>query len=148
MSLGVTLVQVAPSSRVTCTSPSSVEAQISPLRCGDSTTLAQVAWISAPALSRVIALRLHLDDSTAENGPLRVIPGSHALGVLSDDEVFAYARTREAADCVARRGAVVAMRPLIIHASSKARGSQPRRVLHVEYADALELKPGVRLAVA
>src|SRR5438552_8335454 len=31
------------------------------------------AW----ALSRVIALRLHLDASAAENGPLRVVPRSH-----------------------------------------------------------------------
>src|SRR5579864_6921228 len=54
MSGGVTLRHDAPSSRVTCTRPSSVDAQISPLRCGDSTTQAQVAWTSAPALSRVI----------------------------------------------------------------------------------------------
>ena len=55
MPLGVTFFQVPPSSRVTCTSPSSVEAQISPCRCGDSTTQAQVAWTSAPALSRVMS---------------------------------------------------------------------------------------------
>src|SRR5205085_1844996 len=36
----------------------------------------------ASALEQVIALRLHLDDSTADNGPLRAIPGSHARGVL------------------------------------------------------------------
>jgi ectoine hydroxylase-related dioxygenase (phytanoyl-CoA dioxygenase family) len=29
------------------------------------------------ALSRIVALRLHLDESTADNGPLRVVPGSH-----------------------------------------------------------------------
>lgn len=110
---------------------------------------AGVLYAHAPtwALSRVVALRLHLDDSTAENGPLRVIPGSHTLGVLSDVEVAAYARTREPVDCVAHRGGVVAMRPLVIHASSKARGPEPRRVLHVEYADALDLAPGIRLAV-
>ena len=43
MALGVTFFHAAPSSRVTCTNPSSVEAQISPARCGDSTTQAQVA---------------------------------------------------------------------------------------------------------
>jgi len=37
---------------------------------------------------------------------------------------------------------------LIIHASSKARNEEPRRVLHIEYADALELGRGIRLAVA
>ncbi len=40
------------------------------------------------------------------------------------------------------------MRPLLIHASSKAECDAPRRVLHIEYADSLDLKPGMRLAVA
>src|SRR4051794_11802733 len=31
----------------------------------------------AAALSRVLALRLHLDESTVANGPLRVLPGTH-----------------------------------------------------------------------
>jgi ectoine hydroxylase-related dioxygenase (phytanoyl-CoA dioxygenase family) len=35
----------------------------------------------------VIALRIHLDGSTAANGPLWVLPGSHRDGVLSDLEV-------------------------------------------------------------
>jgi hypothetical protein len=43
---------------------------------------------------------------------------------------------------------VIAMRPLLIHASSKSRNDQPRRVLHIEYADSLELQPGLRLALA
>jgi hypothetical protein len=40
------------------------------------------------------------------------------------------------------------MRPLLIHASSKAQTAEPRRVLHIEYADSLELMPGIQLAVA
>jgi hypothetical protein len=40
------------------------------------------------------------------------------------------------------------MRPLLIHASSKSLNQQPRRVLHIEYADPLELAPGIKLAVA
>src|SRR5262249_45334533 len=42
------------------------------------------AHAPAEALSRVAALRVHLDDSTSENGPLRIIPGSHIHGLLSD----------------------------------------------------------------
>lgn len=49
------------------------------------------AW----ALSKVVALRLHFDDSNSENGPLRVIPGSHAHGVLTDGDVLHYASTPE-----------------------------------------------------
>ena len=111
---------------------------------------AAVVYAHAPtwALARVLALRVHLDDSAEENGPLRVIPGSHQLGVLSDDEVFRVAREREAATCLVARGGVLAMRPLVIHSSSKSTADVPRRVLHLEYVDSLDLAPGIRLAVA
>lgn len=111
---------------------------------------AGILYAPAPAwaLSRVIALRLHLDASTSENGPLRVIPGSHIGGVLSDDEILDLARARENMEALVPRGGVLAMRPLLVHSSSKALGSRPRRVLHIEYADTLDLVPGLRLAIA
>ncbi len=111
---------------------------------------AGVRYAHAPgwALSRVVALRVHLDDSTIENGPLRVVPGSHVAGVLADDGVHDYVRSHDHATCLIHRGGILAMRPLLIHASSKAECDSPRRVLHIEYADSLDLKPGIRLAVA
>jgi ectoine hydroxylase-related dioxygenase (phytanoyl-CoA dioxygenase family) len=111
---------------------------------------AGVFYAHAPAwaLSRVMALRVHLDASTTENGPLRVVPGSHAAGVLSDEEVFTIARRQEPVACEVSRGGVLAMRPLLIHASSKARTDVLRRVLHIEYAESLRLGEHVRLAVA
>jgi ectoine hydroxylase-related dioxygenase (phytanoyl-CoA dioxygenase family) len=117
---------------------------------GPWSTKAGVLYARAPAwaLERVVALRVHLDASTSENGPLRVIAGSHRAGVLSDAEVLAMAHRYPAVECVVGRGGVVAMRPLLIHASSKARLDQPRRVIHIEYADRLDLGSGVRLAVA
>src|SRR5262252_3307518 len=102
------------------------------------------AW----ALSRVLALRIHLDASTSENGPLRVIPGSHLFGALCDDEIIEFARMRETVEALVPRGGVLAMRPLLVHSSSKARGAEPRRVLHIEYADDIDLGPGLRLAIA
>src|SRR5215475_11176260 len=111
---------------------------------------AGIRYAHAPAwaLSRVLALRVHLDASTGENGPLRVIPGSHLAGVLSDDEILGLARTRENIEVLGPRGGVLEMRPLLVHSSSKARDAEPRRVLHIEYADTLDLKPGLRLAIA
>jgi hypothetical protein len=44
-------------------------------------------------------------------------------------------------------GGVVVMRPLIVHASSKAVSDRPRRVLHIEYAESLDIGSGLRLAV-
>lgn len=111
---------------------------------------AGILYAHAPAwaLSRVLALRISLDASTGDNGPLRVIPDSHQAGVLSDDEILDLARTQETVAALVPRGGVLAMSPLIVHSSSKARGDGPRRVLHVEYADALDLGPGLRLAIA
>lgn len=100
------------------------------------------------AMSRVIALRVHLDASTSENGPLRVIPGSHLAGVLTDEEVAQRARTSHFIECPVPLGGVLAMRPLLIHSSSKSRIAAPRRVLHIEYADALQLAEHIRLAIA
>jgi len=40
------------------------------------------------------------------------------------------------------------MRPLIVHASSKAQSDRPRRVLHIEYADSPNLGDGLELATA
>ena len=102
----------------------------------------------ARALDRIVALRIHLDASTEDNGPLRVVPGSHVLGVLGSDEALEAAKRRPPESCLVGRGGGLAMRPLLVHASSRAESSRPRRVLHVEYADSLDLAPGLRLAIA
>jgi ectoine hydroxylase-related dioxygenase (phytanoyl-CoA dioxygenase family) len=117
---------------------------------GPWSTKSGVLYAHAPAwaLERIVALRVHLDASTSDNGPLRVLPDTHRAGVLSDDAVFALARRVEPVECEVGRGGVLAMRPLLIHSSSKARLDLPRRVLHIEYADTLDLGPGVRLVVA
>ena len=111
---------------------------------------AGVLYAQAPAsaLARVIALRVHLDSSDADNGPLRVISGSHEAGLLSAEGIRAQVGKLGQVECCLPKGGILAMRPLLIHASSKARTSAPRRVLHIEYADSLQLAPGIRLAIA
>src|SRR5208282_5439153 len=90
------------------------------------------AHAPAGALEQVLALRLHLDDSVAENGPLRVLPTTHTLGVLSDEALHSLSTQISAADCLVPRGGILVMRPLVVHASSKSQSSAPRRVLHIE----------------
>ena len=109
-----------------------------------------ILYAHAPAwaLARILALRVHLDECTSDNGPLRIIPGSHARGMLSDDEVFRLTRTQETVECLVRRGGVLAMRPLLLHSSPKVRSQEPRRVIHIEYAESLELDMKTRLAIA
>src|SRR4029079_1287531 len=97
------------------------------------------AHAPASALEKIVALRVHLDASTAENGPLRVIPGSHTLGVLSDAELSALVAREGSHECTVGRGGVMAMRPLLVHASSKATGPARRRVLHIEYTSTLSV---------
>src|SRR5260370_29719542 len=106
------------------------------------------AHAPANALSQVLALRLHLDDSTAENGPLRVLPKTHTLGVLSDEELHDLSTRVAAIDCLVPAGGVLAMRPLIVHASSKSQSAAPRRVLHIEYASSMNVAEGLKLAIA
>jgi ectoine hydroxylase-related dioxygenase (phytanoyl-CoA dioxygenase family) len=101
----------------------------------------------AAALARVVALRVHLDDSTSANGPLRVLPGTHAEGVLTQDDIQQRVRTVAPMECVVAAGGVVAMRPLVVHASSKSSDDQPRRVLHIEYAATLHFGDGLDLAL-
>jgi ectoine hydroxylase-related dioxygenase (phytanoyl-CoA dioxygenase family) len=107
-----------------------------------------ILYAHAPAwaLQRIVALRVHLDAATSDNGALRVIPGSHRFGILSDEEIHHFAQ-KQANDCLLSRGDVLAMRPLLLHASSKARLDMPRRVLHIEYVEDLKLTPEIYLAV-
>jgi ectoine hydroxylase-related dioxygenase (phytanoyl-CoA dioxygenase family) len=106
------------------------------------------AHAPATALAQVLALRIHLDDSMADNGPLRVLPGTHKMGVLSDDTIHELAEEVTSVDCLVPKSGVLAMRPLIVHASSKSRSEMPRRVLHVEYAASRFIENGLELAVA
>jgi len=90
-------------------------------------------WFCQPPadfLAQLVAVRVHLDDSTEANGPLRVVPGSHRLGRIASQEVAAHRRRLGEVACVAPRRSLVAMRPLLLHASSKSTSEAPRRVLH------------------
>ncbi len=105
------------------------------------------AHAPAPALAQILALRIHLDDSTDKNGPLRVLPGTHIMGVLTDDTIERLASEITAVGCLVAAGGVVAMRPLIVHDSSKSVTETPRRVLHIEYAARMVIADCLELAV-
>ena len=109
-----------------------------------------VVYAHAPAraLETVAALRVHLDDSLAGNGPLRVLPGSHLGGVLSDAGVATLVSDGRPQECLVGRGGVLVMRPLLVHASSRTVTPMPRRVLHIEYAGSLHIDRDLDLRVA
>ena len=87
----------------------------------------------AEVLAGMIALRVHLDDCGADNGPLRVLPGSHRHGWL-DDELDAWKRSVPEVICTVRSGGIVAVCPLTLHASAASQAVGHRRVIHIEYA--------------
>ena len=89
-------------------------------------------------LERMLTVRIHLDDVTAENGPLKVIPGSHRSGkMLPNGDV-------PATTILANRGDVLLMRPLLAHCSGHAHPEtwRHRRILHLEFAADTALPDG------
>lgn len=85
-------------------------------------------------LERCVALRLHLDDCSAANGALKVVPGSHLKGVRPDID---QSELESQIILEAEAGDLIWMRPLVFHASSKAESPNHRRVIHIEYSSAI-----------
>jgi hypothetical protein len=103
---------------------------------GPWTTKAGLLHVEPPAevLAQMLAIRIHLDLCGAGDGPLRVIPGSHLLGKLAEPELAEVVTAREMTEVYAPQGAMVLMRPLIVHSSQTTRQQTHRRVLHIEFA--------------
>ncbi len=95
-----------------------------------------VPHVEAPVqvLEAMVTARLHLDDAIEENGPLKVIPGSHRTG-----KVLKLGTTPQS--ILAQRGDVLLMRPLLAHASGPSHPGtrRHRRILHLEFAASAEL---------
>lgn len=85
-------------------------------------------------LDALLAVRLHLDACGDDAGALRVVPGSHRLGRLSPARIAAMDKRRDEIVCAADAGDLLLMRPLLLHASSKAGRPNGRRVLHFLFA--------------
>lgn len=85
-------------------------------------------------LEQMLAVRIHLDPSDESNGALRVLSGSHRSGRLSPDQIKQARAEHADVICRANPGDALLMRPLLLHASSRASVPQRRRVLHIEYA--------------
>jgi hypothetical protein len=61
---------------------------------------------------------------------LSVVPGSHHAGRLTPEQGLAWRARHGSQLCTAAPGTGLLMRPLLLHASSRARGQSRRRVLH------------------
>jgi hypothetical protein len=104
------------------------------------TTKRGVPHVEAPreVLEAMLTARIHLDDVTEENGPLRAIPGSHCCGKeLRLGEV-------PPRSILARQGDALLIRPLVAHCSNRSAADSPRhrRILHLEFAASPTLPDG------
>lgn len=88
---------------------------------------------SIAVLEQIVSVRVYLDASHADNGPLRMLTGTHLKGVLESDQIDSAKNTVEESMPEVARGGVLILRPLILHASSKSVCSDSRRVLHYVY---------------
>lgn len=105
-----------------------------------------VAHVQPPIalLEKMVTVRLHLDDAPASNGALRVIPQSHQHGRLDAQQIEQWRTTNEEVACAAIAGDVLLMKPLLLHASSKATSPAHRRVIHLEFAPVSALAPNLQ----
>jgi len=85
-------------------------------------------------LETMLTLRWHLDGVGPEDGCLRVLPESHRLGRLTSGSITALLSRMEPCDLPVPAGALLVMRPLLVHSSRKRTTRGRRRVLHVELA--------------
>jgi ectoine hydroxylase-related dioxygenase (phytanoyl-CoA dioxygenase family) len=106
---------------------------------------AGVVHVQPPAaiLETMLAVRIHIDDCAEENGPVRVVPGSHERGRLSAEQIRTISSTSPSVSCSVRCGGVLLMRPLLLHASSASQSPHHRRVIHIDFASG-ELPGGLK----
>lgn len=86
-----------------------------------------------PILQNILTIRIHLDDTDEHNGALRVLEGTHQRGILRP-ESFDIASEKEQI-CRVKKGGVVLMKPLLMHASRRSSDERSRRVIHIEFSD-------------
>jgi len=79
-----------------------------------------------------ITVRIHLDDTDKNNGALRVIPKSHKKGILRLDSTKIDQNIEQV--CEVKRGGIMLMKPLLLHASNRTTNGKQRRVIHLEFS--------------
>lgn len=107
-------------------------------------TVKQNQFAVQPPLSVLennFTIRIHLDDTTQDNGALKVVPGSHLKGVYRP-ETIDWTVEKEVS-CIVPKGGIMVMKPLLLHSSGRTVNNKKRRVVHIELS-AMELPEGLR----
>lgn len=85
-------------------------------------------------LSRMVTLRIHLDDVCRDNAPLLIAPGSHTEGRIAVERIPDVVRRGGVAACTAEAGDICVYSTPILHASEAASAPTHRRVLQLDFA--------------
>ncbi|MBC7850636.1 MAG: phytanoyl-CoA dioxygenase family protein, partial [Chitinophagaceae bacterium] len=95
-------------------------------------------------LKSAVTVRIHLDDTDETNGALKVIPGSQNHR-LTDDQINLLTQNSVPYISEVNACGIQILKPLLLHASSKATSDKPRRVIHLEF-NSKELPKGLEWA--
>jgi len=85
-------------------------------------------------LQNILTMRIHLDKTGADNGALRVLPGSHQHGRIHSREILSLVENDTVVTCAAEPGDVLLIRPLLLHSSRKSRHPSHIRIIHIEFS--------------
>ena len=90
----------------------------------------------------IITVWTALDDATAANGCMQIVPGSHKLGVVNPQHFIAeadqakYIQENEVVDLEVAAGEAILLHNFLFHRSGVNRTSNPRRAFSTAYMEA------------
>jgi ectoine hydroxylase-related dioxygenase (phytanoyl-CoA dioxygenase family) len=84
-------------------------------------------------LENNFTIRIHLDNTTKDNGALKVINNSHSKGIFRVENLEI--EIEKETICEVEKGGIMIMKPLLFHASNKTTNNERRRVIHIEFSN-------------
>lgn len=84
-------------------------------------------------LENINTIRIHLDDTDEQNGALNVLAHSHKKGIYRPETINW--ENESPTSCPVKKGGIMLMKPLLLHASSRTTNNQRRRVIHLEFSN-------------
>ena len=85
-------------------------------------------------LEEMLFVRVHLDDTDGDNGAMEIAVGSFEAGLVHSEKAESTASAYPIEVCDAKRGDVLVLKMLTLHASKPAKVPSARRVLRIDFA--------------
>ena len=95
-------------------------------------------WHCEPPISileKMVFVRVHLDDATADNGPMALSVCSHKHGAVKSEAAAQTAEKLETETCLASTSDLLIVNMLTLHKSIKAVTRTPRRTIRIDYSN-------------